>query len=87
MSQARIGRQARTADRDRAAADEARPTRNRETVIEVNYDAAIVPGQLALRPVAQWIINPGAGEPDERAAAGQRLRNALVLGMRLVATY
>ena len=87
VSQARIGRQARAADRDRAAADEARPTRNRETVFEVNYDAAIVPGQLALRPVAQWIINPGAGEPDERAAAGQRLRNALVVGTRLVATY
>ena len=87
VSQAQIGRQARDADRDRAAAGEARPIRNRETVIEVNYDAAIIPGHLALRPVAQWIIGPGAGEPDERAEAGQRLRNALVLGMRLVATY
>lgn len=87
VSQARIGRQARAADRDRVAAGETRPVRNRETVIEVNYDAAILPGHLALRPVAQWIIGPGAGEPDERAEAGRRLRNALVLGMRLVATY
>ena len=87
VSQARIGRHARAADRDRAAGGEARPIRNRETVIEVNYDAAIEPGRLAVRPVAQWIINPGAGEPDGRAEAGRRLRNALVLGVRLAATY
>jgi porin len=82
VSQARIGRAARGLDRDRQALGEARVTRDAETVIEANYEMPLVPAHLFVRPLVQWIIHPGAREPDPRAGP-RPLRDAVVLGFRL----
>lgn len=82
VSQARIGRAARGLDRDRQALGETRATRDAETVIEANYEVPLVPAHLFIRPLVQWIIHPGAREPDPRAGP-RPLRDAVVLGFRL----
>ncbi|WP_160937296.1 carbohydrate porin [Teichococcus coralli] len=84
VSQARIGRGARGFDQDTEAfSDPFRPVRRHETVLEVNYDIPVGPAHL--RPLAQWYINPAAGEPDE--ASGRGLRDAVLLGMRMQAEF
>lgn len=87
VSQARIGADARGLDRSRQALGEDRVRRDHETVLELNYDVAIVPGRLSVRPIAQWLLHPAAREPDERVSATRQLRDAFVLGVRLTATY
>lgn len=82
VSQARIGRAARGLDRDRQALGEMRATRDAETVVEANYEVPLVPAHLFIRPLVQWIIHPGAREPDPRAGP-RPLRDAVVLGFRL----
>jgi porin len=83
----RVGTEARRLDRDLQAFGEIRPRRSGETVLEVNYDVAVVPGRLSVRPMVQWIINPGAGEPDERVSTTQSLDDAVLLGLRVTATF
>lgn len=87
VSLARIGSAARGLDRDRQAFGEERTRRDHETVLEVNYDFAVVPGHLSLRPVVQWIGHPAAREPDERVSATRPLKDALLLGLRVTATF
>ena len=83
-SQARIGKSARGLDRDiQAFSDPFRPVRTHETVLEVNYDLPV--GPVHLRPLAQWYINPAAGEPDEET--GRKLHDAVLLGMRVQAEF
>ncbi|HWX49586.1 MAG TPA: carbohydrate porin [Roseomonas sp.] len=83
-SQARIGHDARGLDRDtQAFSDPFRPVRRHETVLEVNYDLPV--GPVHLRPLAQWYINPAAGEPDEET--GRKLRDAVLLGLRVQAEF
>ena len=40
---------------------------------------------LAIRPGVQWISHPDAGIPDERYRDDARLRDAVVLELRLAA--
>lgn len=87
VSLARIGSAARGLDRDRQAFGEERTRRDHETVLEVNYDFAVVPGHLSLRPVVQWIGHPGAREPDDRVSATRPLKDAFLLGLRVTATF
>ncbi|MDJ0388999.1 carbohydrate porin [Roseomonas sp. E05] len=83
-SQARIGRGGRGLDEDtQAFSDPLRPVRRHETVLEVNYDLPV--GPVHLRPLAQWYIHPAAGEPDEET--GRKLRDAVLLGMRVQAEF
>ncbi|KAA2211825.1 carbohydrate porin [Teichococcus oryzae] len=83
-SHARIGRDARGLDRDaQILADPFRPRRTHETVLEVNYDFPV--GPVHLRPLAQWYINPAANAADEET--GRSLRDALLLGLRIQATF
>ncbi len=83
---ARPGSDGRDLDRALRAGGAAQPVRSREFVLEANYDHAVVPSRLFVRPMVQWISNPGAGIPDDRYRADAALRDALVLGVRVRAT-
>ena len=80
----RIGPAARGFDRDRIALGQgAGPVRSHETVLELTYQAELVPG-LTVQPDVQYVIRPGGGLADE---AGRRLRNAAVFGLRTTINY
>lgn len=85
-SVARVSDDARALDRDLQAQGEDRVTRDTETVVELNYDAAVTPW-LSLRPVAQWIIHPAAREPDDRVSTTRPLKDAVLVGLRATATF
>ena len=61
--------------------------RSHETVFELNYDLAVIPDRLAVRPLVQALFNPAAGEPDERRNPARALPDAVLLGLRLMATF
>jgi porin len=84
-SRAQVGASARGYDRDRDAFGNPTPTRSHETMIELNYDAAIIPDRLFVRPLVQILVNPAARQPDERRSATEPLPNAAILGVRIVA--
>ena len=86
-SWARVGDGARDLDRDLQAQGEDRVRRDSEAVLELNYDYAVVPGHLSLRPIVQWIIHPGAREPDDRVSDTRPLKDAVLLGLRATATF
>lgn len=87
ISWARIGNRSRDADRDRIAFGETLPVRNHETVVELNYDFAVIPEHVSIRPLVQVLFNPAAGEPDERRDAERALPDAVLIGLRLVTTF
>jgi porin len=87
VSYARIGKASREADRDRQMFGEALAVRDHETVIELNYDVVVLANRLAIRPVAQFLVNPGGRVADDRRGGTAPIPDALVLGARLVATY
>ncbi len=51
-----------------------------EALLELTYQAQIMAG-WTLQPVAQYIVEPGAG------LGGTRLRNAAVVGLRTTIAY
>ena len=61
------------------------PVRGTETVIELTYAAQATPW-LVVQPDVQYIADPGAGL-DNPANPGQRLRNALAIGLRSIITF
>lgn len=87
VSWARIGSAARGYDRDLAVFADAVPVRSHETVLEMNYDVAVVPDRFFLRPFAQGLFNPAAGQPDDRVSATTSLPNSLLIGLRAVARF
>lgn len=87
VSWARIGNASRSYDRDLAASGQAWPVRSGEVAVEVNYDVPVLPDRLSLRPLLQVIFNPGAGTPDERRDPSRSLPDAVLVGMRAVATF
>lgn len=87
LSWARIGKDTRDADRAQIAFGALRPVREHETVLELNYDLAVIPDRLSLRPLVQFLFNPAAGEPDERRDATRPLPDALLLGLRTTLTF
>ncbi|MGA8991602.1 MAG: carbohydrate porin, partial [Rhodoplanes sp.] len=63
------------------------PIRSYEAVLEVTYQAQIVPG-WTIQPDFQYIINPGGHVADPADPDGLRpLRNALVFGVRTTVNY
>ena len=63
------------------------PIRDYEAVLEVTYQAQIVPG-WTIQPDFQYIINPGGHVADPADPDGLRpLRNALVFGVRTTVNY
>lgn len=87
VSWARIGNQSRDYDRALIAFGAIRPVRSHETLLELNYDAAVVKDRLSVRPFVQALFNPAAREPNAQRDAQTALPNALVLGLRIVATF
>ncbi len=86
-SWARIGASARGYDRDLATFGDPVPVRSHETMVELNYDAAILPGRLFLRPLVQVLINPAARQPDPRRSATEPLPDSVLVGLRAVARF
>jgi porin len=87
VSRAQAGASARGHDRDLGAFGSPTPTRRYETMIELNYDAAILPDRLYLRPLVQLLVNPAARQPDERRSSTEPLPNATLVGLRVVARF
>jgi carbohydrate-selective porin OprB len=56
-------------------------------MVELNYDAAILPGRLFLRPLVQVLINPAARQPDPRRSATEPLPDSVLVGLRAVARF
>lgn len=84
LAYAQTGAAGRDLDRAVRALTGLPPTRDREMVLEANYEAAVT-DHLAIRPGVQWISHPNAGIPDERYRDDARLRDAVVLELRLAA--
>lgn len=64
-----------------------RPLRSSERVIEVTYQAQIVPG-WTVQPAFQYVVRPGGGVPDPRDPTGTAvLRDAAVFGLRTTIKY
>jgi porin len=87
LSWAQVGSAARGYDRDVDAFGTPRPVRSHETMLEVNYDAAIMPDRLFLRPLVQVLLNPAARQPDERRSTTGALPDSILIGMRVVARF
>ncbi len=87
LSHARIGSQARGFDRDTIAFGTLVPVRSAETLVELNYAAAVVPDRLWVQPLVQVFVNPGAGAGDERRSTTQSLPNAVLVGARAVLRF
>lgn len=87
MSWARIGAASRDFDQDLIAFGAIRPVRSHETVLELGYDAAVIADRLSLRPLVQVLFHPAAREPDERRNPERALPDAVLLGLRVVATF
>ncbi len=80
----RISPAARAFDRDTILFGQGRgPVRSSEAVIELTYQAEIVPG-LTVQPDFQYVMRPGGGLADD---SGRRLRNAAVFGLRATINY
>lgn len=80
----RIGPAARGYDRDVVNFGVGNgPIRSSEAVIELTYQAEIVPG-FTVQPDFQYVMRPGGGIPDDN---GRRLRNAAVYGLRATINY
>ena len=61
----------------------AAPSRGSETVLELTYQYAAMPG-VTLQPDLQYVINPGAGIPN---AMGTPFKNAVVAGVRATLVF
>jgi porin len=60
--------------------------RHREALVEVTYQAEIVPG-WTVQPNVQYILSPGGGVANPRDPAGGRIKDALVVGARTTLRY
>lgn len=87
VSWARVGKAGRGYDRDLLTFGTATPVRSHETLLEVNYDFAVEPDRLYVRPLMQVLFNPAAGAADERRSATTSLPDAVLVGLRAVARF
>jgi porin len=87
-SYARISGQARGLDQDVAFFSGAyQPTRDYEALLELTYQAQIVPG-WTVQPDFQYIIHPGGRVLDPNDPFGVRtLKDAVVVGLRTTIKY
>jgi porin len=82
MGFAQVSGRASDADRDtRAVTGTFFPIRSSETFIELTYQYQFTPW-CQLQPDFQYVFNPGAGVLDP-SAAGQRIKDEAVLGIRV----
>lgn len=62
------------------------PVRSDEKLIEVSYQAQIVPG-WTIQPDFQYVFRPGAGIVDPRDPYGRQIKDAAVFGLRTTIRY
>ena len=84
---ARISRDARALDRDTIAfTGTAMPVRSSEALIEVTYQAQVVPG-WTVQPDFQYVFRPGGNVLNPRDPSGEAIRNAAIFGLRSTIRY
>ncbi|MBC7799027.1 MAG: carbohydrate porin [Gemmatimonadaceae bacterium] len=85
---ARVSRAARGLDRDAArfSGMSGQPIRSSEVLVELTYQAQVVPG-FTLQPDLQYVIRPGGRAPNPRDPNGAAIKDALVLGLRATVRY
>jgi len=82
----RIGDRARLLDQQaQAAGDFGNSIRSSEAFIEATYQARLTPWVTA-QPDIQYVINPG-GNINKPDGSGQRVKNAVILGLRSTITF
>jgi len=81
IAYARISSSARNFDQDTTNFGTPTAVRDYEAVLEATYVAQVAPG-WTVQPDIQYIFHPGGGVTDPASAGGQRIADALVLGMR-----
>jgi len=87
LAYARISERARSLDRDLARfSGLPGPIRSSEAVLEVTYQAQVVPG-WTVQPVFQYVIRPGGNVPNPRDPDGAPIGNAAVFGLRTTVRY
>lgn len=62
------------------------PARKSEALVEVSYQAQIVPG-WTVQPNVQYVRRPGAGVPNPFSPTGAVVKDAAVLGLRSAIKY
>lgn len=83
---ARMSDQASSLDRDAIAfSGSIQPVRDYEMLIEVSYQAQIVPG-WTVQPVFQYVVNPGGNVPDA-AVPSRAVRSGALFGVRSTIAY
>jgi porin len=82
LSYARISSAARGFDQDTVNFGTAAAVRSYEAVLEATYSAQIARG-WTVQPDVQYVMHPGGGASDPNSPSGQRIPDALVLGMRM----
>lgn len=88
MAYARISSAARGLDADTAFfnPDAFNPIRSSEAMVEVTYQAQIVPG-WTVQPDFQYIWRPGANVLNPRSAPAEVVKDAAVVGLRTTIRY
>ena len=82
LSYARISSAARGFDQDTVNFGTPAAMRSYEAVLEASYSAQIARG-WTVQPDVQYVMHPGGGASDPNSPSGQRIPDALVLGMRM----
>ena len=83
---ARVSSAARGFDQDTNVFGTPTAVRSYEAVLEATYSAQLAPG-WTLQPDIQYIVHPGGGAADPNSITGQRIPNALVVGMRMTVQW
>jgi porin len=84
---ARISRDARALDVDAISfTGVPMPVRSSEALIEVTYQAQVVPG-WTVQPDFQYVFRPGGNVANPRDPSGEPIKNAAVFGLRTTIRY
>ncbi|MFC7738455.1 carbohydrate porin [Roseomonas sp. GCM10028921] len=84
---AHISGPARGFDRDvNSFGPTAWPVRSSEAVVELSYQAEVVPG-FTVQPTFQYVVRPGGHAANPRDPDGRAIRDAAVLGVRATVRY
>ena len=62
------------------------PVRSSEALIEVTYQAQIIPG-WTVQPDVQYVFRPGGNIPNPRDPNGAAIKNAAIFGLRTTIRY
>jgi porin len=88
LAYAKISQAARGLDADTAFFNAGTfvPVRSSEALVEVTYQAQIVPG-FTVQPDFQYVWRPGGGVINPRGPTAEVIKNAAILGVRAITRY